>query len=469
MTFAPGAPLGSQEPRLSSVPPALSSAGADVVEYGRSIGILADPWQAIALEAALGEVGPRWAALEVAVVVGRQNGKNGILELRELAAIDLFGSRLVIHTAHLLPTAEEAFRRMCIIIESCPDLDRQVKRIIRTNGKEGIEFKSRARIKYAARSKSSGRGWSEADLLVFDEAMLSLEADAMAALIPSMTVAPNPQIWYTGSAGFEDSTQLLALRERALAGGDRSLAYLEWSADEKTDLDDRAGWRQANPALGIRITEEWIERERVALDDESFARERLGIWASAASKVVIDPDVWAKLARPRLAKSQGKVAFAVDVPPEGRRASLARAIELPNGDAYVEVDSKPGTLWAQDRLVQLWRKRRAPIVIDPGSRAGALLAPLVKARVKPKTVTVRELASACSRFVELVEAGKLKHSGQPELSIAVNAARKRNVGDAWAWHRRDASVDISPLVAATLAVHGLTYARKRRTGRSMAV
>jgi hypothetical protein len=41
---------------------------------------------------------------------------------------------------------------------------------------------------------------------------------------------------------------------------------------------------------------------------------------------------------------------------------------------------------------------------------------------------------------------------QPELSAALAGATKRSLGDAWAWSRRNSAVDISPLVAATLAL-----------------
>jgi hypothetical protein len=39
--------------------------------------------------------------------------------------------------------------------------------------------------------------------------------------------------------------------------------------------------------------------------------------------------------------------------------------------------------------------------------------------------------------------------------VALAGAQKRPLGDAWAWARRGAGVDISPLVAATLAKWGL--------------
>jgi hypothetical protein len=73
-------------------------------------------------------------------------------------------------------------------------------------------------------------------------------------------------------------------------------------------------------------------------------------------------------------------------------------------------------------------------------------------------------------FMDRVDDDGLRHLAQPELSIAVDAARRRKVGDAWAWHRRDTSQDISPLVAATLALYGLKEEPpKKKSGRSMAV
>ena len=49
-----------------------------------------------------------------------------------------------------------------------------------------------------------------------------------------------------------------------------------------------------------------------------------------------------------------------------------------------------------------------------------------------------------------------------ELDDAVMGATTRIVSDGWLWDRKSASVDISPLVAATVALWGLKTAR---TGR----
>jgi len=49
----------------------------------------------------------------------------------------------------------------------------------------------------------------------------------------------------------------------------------------------------------------------------------------------------------------------------------------------------------------------------------------------------------------------LHHLGTPELQSAIAGSIKRPLNDRWAWHRVNSSVDISPLVAVTLAQWGL--------------
>jgi hypothetical protein len=48
----------------------------------------------------------------------------------------------------------------------------------------------------------------------------------------------------------------------------------------------------------------------------------------------------------------------------------------------------------------------------------------------------------------------VRHVNDAALNQAVRNAGTRPVGDAWAWARRGSGGDISPLVAATLALWG---------------
>lgn len=200
MTISPPAVLlGSQVPRYRLVPPAASSAAQEAVELAASAGLHLDPWQAEVLEGALGErPDGRWTATEVGLIVPRQNGKGSILEARELAGLYLFGEQLLLHSAHEFKTAQEAFRRVLSLIQNTPDLDSRVKRVRTSHGEEGIELLSGQRLRFVARSTGSGRGFT-GDLVVLDEAY-NLPAEAVAALLPTLSARPNPQLWYTSSA-----------------------------------------------------------------------------------------------------------------------------------------------------------------------------------------------------------------------------------------------------------------------------
>ena len=229
MSSPPGVPLlGDQEPRLSSLPPFDSGeSGRIAVALAAEAHLTLDPWQRLVLEAGLRRRGSRWAAFEVALIVARQNGKGTILEALELAALFLFPDvRLILHSAHEFKTAAEAFLRIRALIEDSPDFDAQVSRIRTAAGAEAVELKDGKRLRFVARSSGSGRGFTS-DLVILDEAY-KLGDQEMAALLPTLSARPDPQVWYTSTAGDQGSVQLGRVRGRGLRGDDPSLALLEW-------------------------------------------------------------------------------------------------------------------------------------------------------------------------------------------------------------------------------------------------
>src|SRR6266487_2848364 len=227
---APSALLGDQRPRLWTVPRADKSEGERVADLAAAVGLYLDDWERWVLEQGLGRTASdQWAAFEKALIVSRQNGKGAILEALELAALflDDFGADLILHSAHEFKTASEAFRRVQGRIENHPSFRRRVRQVYLQRGAESIELKNGKRLRFIARTSGSGKGFS-ADLVILDEAF-ELGDDAMAALLPTLSARPNPQIWYTSTAGQETSVQLGRVRERGLAGDDPSLAFFEWS------------------------------------------------------------------------------------------------------------------------------------------------------------------------------------------------------------------------------------------------
>lgn len=465
-----GALRGAVRPRVESVPPAVSSAGKEAADLAAAAGLVLDPWQRYALDASLGErADGKWSAFEVAWIVSRQNGKGALLEARELAGLFLFGEELILHSAHEFKTAQEAFRRVLGLVQGSDFLSKQVARVRTSHGEEGIELRNGSRLRFVARSGGSGRGFT-GDTLILDEAMI-LGGEVMAALLPTLSARPNPQVIYAASAGMATSDQLQRVRKRGLAGGDPGLCYLEWSADPAgLDLDDPAGWAQANPAMGIRITEEFVRRERAAMPEREFARERLGVWDEIGGVSVIPAHTWIGAADP-LSQPVDPVAFAFDVAPDRGRASIGIAGRTAAGETHVEVvDAHEGTGWLRPRLLDLVARWNPVSVVVDGKGPAASLIPQLEAEGVPLVITgAQDMAQACAQFFDATVQGRLRHIDQVVLNAALAGARKRPLGDAWAWHRQNAASDITPLVAVTLALfgHGQASVRKPKSGRAV--
>lgn len=469
--------VGVQRPRIENIPPG-ESLGDLAVRFSRFCGLSLDPWQEYVIVNSLRESMPgRWSAPQVGLVVPRQQGKGSILEARELFGLfQLPEERLIIHSAHLFKTAQEAFLRLMHWIETNPELEKRVKKVTTAHGSEGIELKDGSRIRFMARSGGSGRGFS-ADCIVLDEAY-DLSENEMAAMLPTMaakSMTGNPQMIYTSSAGMPESVVLEQVRRRGVEGDPR-LAYFEWSAPDDADPDDVEAVRMANPGLGIRMSYEHVLNERAALGEEEFKRERLGIWAKLGGESFIPSDKWAKAVTPPddFAKAtEGlRVAFSVDVPPERDRATIGAAWVDDDGVVYVEeVDALDDLTMLPDALATL-QGLHHPVttVIDAGGAAAVLLKDLRRAKVKLTQIQARAYGQACGAFYDSVAQGKLRHPGQDKMNRAVDAARQTMMGETlWKWSRKDVEADISPLVAVTLAVHGVNSRNKVSSKRRVVV
>lgn len=453
MTLLSAAPPGLA-PRFRSVPEAVShEAAREAVELAASAGLFVDPWQEAALVDALGETADgKWAAFEVAPIMPRQNGKGVLLEIRELAGLFLFGEELILHSAHEFKTAAEAFRRVLSLVVNTPDLERRVAKVRTSHGDEGIELKTGQRLRFVARSTGSGRGFS-GDCVILDEAY-NLSAKAMSALLPTLSARPNPQLWYTSSAPLAgpESDVLRRLCKRGRSGESRSLAYIEYSCGPDAALDDPGSWAQANPAIDFRISREFIARELEALEPEDFARERLGIWSEDdKSHGVISAKAWGACLD-RKSKPTGPLSYAIDVPPDRAWASIAVASTSDRDGAHVElIDRRPGTAWLVERAGEVQRKWGGKIAIAKGSPAWSLKEELETAKIDLLPISTEEHSQACGDLFDAVIEQNLRHIDQSELNSAVAGADRRYYGDAWLWSRKTSLVDISPLVAVTLA------------------
>lgn len=464
------------------MPPYVSSAGEEARELAEVAGLFLDPWQTFCLTAALGErADGTWAAFEVAIEVARQNGKGGILEARQLAGLFLLGEKLQVHSAHEHRTSLGHQRRLVDLIEGTPDLEREVNRVIWAHGEQGIELKDRRRIDFRTRTTSGGRGLSGTPLYL-DEAMIIKEA-MHGTLIPILSAMPNPQIWYTGSAvdqqEHEHGIVFARIRKRGLAGDDDRLAWFGWGwhgprpgaegEEAKREmrpheagelLDDREVWAASNPGLGIRITEEFTELERRTLNARNFAIERLGIgdWpdTSETASGIFGSKAWPAIAS-REEIIDGVPALAVDVAPDRSSSAIGAASRRDDRLIPVEVLAHHrGTGWVAKRLGELVEKHGTTVIVLDGRGPGASLIKDIEDEVgfEVTVISTAEYAQACGGFFDDVMGKVIRHGEQDDLDEAVQGAAVRPLSEAWAWSRKKSTVDITPLVAVTLARWG---------------
>lgn len=450
------------EARHVVVPDGVVASGFPAVrETCRRIGIDFDPWQVdlntlILAKAADGLL----AADTVAMSICRQAGKTFDIGGIVFADSIINPGTTSVWTAHRFKVARESFDSLRAFARSpllAPHIDYDA--ITTAAGNETIPFRNGSRIVFAARERGTIRGFSKVRRLILDEGQILTEA-AMADLAPTMNQATDPQVIIMGTPPKPtDPGEFFSnLRAGALEGSSERLLYVEFGAPSDSDLDDHSTWAIANPSFPHRTSARAIGRlRRLLTSDDDFAREALGIWDTGSLTQVIDPKAWVDSVD-AASEVRDPVAFAADITPDRRRGSISLAGRRVDGRFHIEtVENERGTAWIVPRLVELRAKwRPCAVVLDPGSPAGSLISELQEGGVEPLLTSTRDVGQACGAFYDAVRDDKLRHLDDPRLNLAVSSARKRPLGDsgAWAWHRKDSTTDITPLVAATLALHG---------------
>jgi hypothetical protein len=473
-------------PYVSHFPPdgVSYAAGEEAAEFAeRSLGIVLDPWQYWVLLNCLSESRPgKWASFENAIITPRQNGKNFILEVFELASLYLFGDKTIVHSAHKFDTSVEHFNRIKELMQESPELSKLLlpkdRSFVTSNGKEHIRLKSGQRLLFKARYRGGTRGFT-GDKVVMDEAF-DLDPSAMGSVIPTLSTRPGAQVYYTSSAPHANSQVLHAVRARALKGDSRDrLFYAEYgNPSEVLDLDPVAdeeafmdAIRRANPAVAAgRISEEYITQEiRTFSGTQELVtehhRERLGVvslpqadkaglvqmdrwWALEA--VGVEPIVEGLCLGFDVAEDRGWASFGV----AGRVLSGLLQVEVAASQSVTDVDDAGAPGWVVPYAVKLWEAHRVPIRVEKGSPAGAYISRLEAAGVEVEVLGVQDHAHALGQFLDAVALGELQHLGDEVLAGQVQVVEDRKVGDVMVWSRRRAK-NVSGLVAVTLALGGV--------------
>ena len=410
-----------------------------------------------------------WAAAVTGHEKPRQSGKGDSIEVVEFWGLTQRAERILhtIHDAVLLATETQS--RMLSLFDH-PDLRRLKSREWKGTGQQMIEMRNGGIIWYRTRTGAGGRGLDEVDRLVVDEAQHA-EQQHLNSITPTQGVSANPQLNVLGTGGLEGkSTWWWSLRKQAKDQpgqfGWVGYSAQPWQVDSEGrvllgDVDpyDRDLWWSTIPGLVAgRVSIDFLERELRVLGPQGFAQEYLCVWAppvDALDASIIPLAQWDALKADSSPIVSGET-FALDVSPDRRHSSFAVAGRCADGLVQVEVfDSRAGTAWVVERATKLWQDHKKPLRIEKGGPAGSFVSLLTEAGVDVDEVSTADHARATGQFIDAVASGSLRHLGDPVLRSAIVGATLRHSGDADLWSRRSSKIDITPLVASTLALGGV--------------
>lgn len=448
--------IGAQKPRLQVKQKRYyATDGEDAATLAATYANPPDEWQKYVLNDWLArDKQDKPVYITMVLSVPRQNGKNDIIQDFELYKMAVCGEG-VLHTAHQVKTANKAFQRLAAIFSDPKnaDLQEMVVNIRRTNGEQGIYLNNGGFIEYSARSRGASRG-NTYSVLVIDEAQEYTDEQAE-ALMPTLAASPSGyrQIIYTGTPPSPTSpgTVFARLREQALENPSKSMCFHEWSVKDLpkkgSTYDDLVkDVYEVNPAMGIRMDDDFTRDEFSTMSLDGFARERLGWWSEQKAACVIRESVWRHSAIPsEEIPDEGKLTYGVKFSVDGSQVSLSVCCTPEDGKSHVELlgihPLDDGLGWITDYLcTEDMEEVTAAIAIDGKNGSDALLNKLseiypCQALMLPGTKGV--IASA-NMFKESLLDGSITHWDSPNgeqkaLDNSALQAIKRPIGNEGGW------------------------------------
>ena len=472
---------GSQEPRICIEPIRVASDGEDAALLMSEYGYQLDDWQKMVLDCWLGrDESGKYNVTNAGLSLPRQNGKNVCLEAREFFGLVINGEK-ILHTAHQVRTSKKSFRRLAAMFtdKKHPEITDVVKNIRYTNGEECIELDNGGVIEFSARSRQAARGFDGISLVIYDEAQ-ELMDDQVEAIMATLSASATGtrQIIYTGTPPYPNCPGEVFRRRRTVCISDpgKHDSWHEWSvsADSINEIkcDDVSLWYMCNPALGLRLDEEFTAEEQRTMSPDGFARERLGWWSPILEHkedYAIPKDLW-ESCKSFAIRPQGKTAYGVKFSSDGSMVCLAGAV-MDDDEARIEVieckSTGQGTRWLSEWLNE--RYNIASCVVIDGRNGVDVLVDRISDVWKMKGSVIRPtarevIASASMLLDSLTEQTVSWYEKQELLNDSALTSVKRPISGGWGFGGDNST----PIEACALALWGVKTS-KRNPGKKMLI
>jgi phage terminase large subunit-like protein len=394
------------------------------------------------------------------LLCARQVGKTHLARMLILAHLIKWETNVLIMSSNR-SMALDTFRQITQVLETNDHLKGFVKQIRHANGTESIEMLSGARLDVVAATRDGSRGRTVNGLLFIDE-LREITEEGYRAAIPTTRAHAGSHTLLASNAGDAFSTVLNGMRERALENPPKTFGFYEYSAPQYCKITDRAGWAQANPALGYTITEEALEEAVATSPIENTRTELLCQWIDSLSSPwphgVLEDTSDASLTIP----VGGYTVFAFDVSPSRRNASLVAGQILPDGRIGVGILQTWESQISVDDLriaadIKGWADQYRPRQICYDKYTAQSIADrLTNAGQMTLDISGAAFYQACGDLLDALVNHRLVHSGQENWVQQMNNCAAKTNDSSWRIVKRKSAGDVSGAISTAMVVHQLT-------------
>jgi phage terminase large subunit-like protein len=291
-------------------------------------------------------------------------------------------------------------------------------------------------------------------LVVFDELHVANE-DVWTAMSLGSGTRPDGLIIGITTAGDDSSNLLKHLYER----GDKSIAkdeeferfgFFKWESPIGCDLDDEDAVRRANPNLASGILSwESVKAEITTMPEPDARRYRLNQFVSTMNSW-LPAGAWQNLTTGNVVNPK---VFAIERTSSWEHASIVAAELNEDGTVSTELVASfnntniDGVLAACGRL----QKYGVPFIMDNYTLSD--LATTMKQKgFRVQTTSNKDLINASNNAYSRIIKKKLFHPKDEIVTLQMQRAVRKNIGDSWKITRKDSSTDIDAALATVLAV-----------------
>lgn len=384
---------------------------------------------------------------EVVVTVPRQSGKTTLFVSWQVDRCVNWGRpQRSVFTAQTGKDARDKWLDELFPLLRNSKLSPLLEQINQGMGNESVQFRTGSLIRLLSTSASSGHS-KTLHQAVMDEIWHDQDDRREQGLRPAMITVPDAQLLVCSTAGTQASTVLNRKvqvgRQATLEDTGKGVAYFEWSAPDDWDPADEDSWWTFMPALGHTIGPEAIRTERESMSPSEFLRA-YGNRPTGGADLVIPGEVWRRVCDPAGSPAE-PLRFGMDVAGDRSSASI---VACGANNVLELVDQRPGTAWVQERCNELTRKHGTQVAIDFGGPAGVLADGLDRC----VRLQGRDVIQACGAMYDAIVEAAVTFRLDDAMTAAVEGVVKKPVGDQWVWSRKASLVDVTPLMAATLAL-----------------